>query len=190
MAEVKSTVQQTVKPLADDALLMEEEVWTKIMEQNLEGVMFHTFETDLYCLLDLKGFKKMHECQSAEEKENLECLKHKYIETYKKMPILKNNGPDLWEKHSDLKGDMLSHEKVSELVKQSMEDYANWETDVLEHLLKWKRNSHDKKLVHSMIEDVMKEIKCLETLINILEEHHYHYECICEMSDYLCKMYK
>ena len=40
-----------------------------------------------------------------------------------------------------------------------------------------------------MIEDVMKELKQIETLIDILEEHNYNYECICELSDYLYRKF-
>lgn len=174
----------------EDSMTKEEKVWIKLMEQNLEGVMFHAFEADLHCLLDLKGFKKMHEYQYADEMENLGHLKHKYIEHYKKLPILKSEGPDRWGEYAELDKSTITHEKISKLVKKSMENYASWETEVLEHLLKWKRNAQDRELIHTMIEDVVHEIKQVETMMNILEQHSYNYDCICEMSDYLCKMYK
>lgn len=185
MAEVLVTTPLTEQKKSD------EETMIKTMEQNLKGVMFHTFETDLYCLLDLKGFKKMHKYQMQEESENLEELKHKYIKAYGKLPILEyKEETNLWKEHSTLIKENISHEQISKIVKKSMEDYANWETEVLEHLLKWKRVSQDRQMIHLMIEDVMREIKYVETIITILDEHSYHYDCICEMSDYLCTVYK
>jgi hypothetical protein len=166
--------------------LTEEDVWLKIMEQNLEGVMFHSYEEDLFTLLDLKGFRKMHKCQVEEESENLGNIKKKYIDLYKKMPVLESQGFDKWKMYDESE---LSHEKIAAMVKESMEDYAHWETEVLEHLLKWKRNTKDRKLVHSMIEDVMKELKYIENIMDVLEEHEYNYECISEMSDYLYQVY-
>lgn len=127
--------------------------------------------------------------QSQEETETLELLKHKYIEKYKKFPILKTKSIDRWEENEDLYKD-LSEEKIISLVKESMKQYADWESEVLEHLLQWKRNVEDRKIVHKMIEDVMQEIKHIETLMDILEEHDYNYQCICEISDYLSRRYK
>lgn len=96
---------------------------------------------------------------------------------------------DRWEENEDLYKD-LSEEKIISLVKESMKQYADWESEVLEHLLQWKRNVEDRKIVHKMIEDVMQEIKHIETLMDILEEHDYNYQCICEISDYLSRRYK
>jgi phenylalanyl-tRNA synthetase alpha subunit len=163
----------------------ENDIWHKIMEQNLEGVMFHLYSVDLFDLLDLKGFKKMHEYQVKEEAQELNNLKHKYIKLHNKIPILKSENK-YWLKEENKN---FTHEEISEMVKESMENYANWESEVLEHLLKWKRLADDKQLVHSMVEGVMKEIKYIETIINVLEEHNYNYICICEMSDYLYKVY-
>lgn len=140
-------------------------------------------------LLKLPGFKALHHHQSQEETETLELLKHKYIEKYKKFPILKTKSIDRWEENEDLYKD-LSEEKIISLVKESMKQYADWESEVLEHLLQWKRNVEDRKIVHKMIEDVMQEIKHIETLMDILEEHDYNYQCICEISDYLSRRYK
>lgn len=180
---------ETISPKATIEENTNEDMMVKMMEQNLEGVMFHLFETDLYDLLKLPGFKALHYHQSQEETETLELLKHKYIEKYKKFPILKTKSIDRWEENEDLYKD-LSEEKIISLVKESMKQYADWESEVLEHLLQWKRNVEDRKIVHKIIEDVMQEIKHIETLMDILEEHDYNYQCICEISDYLSRRYK
>ena len=176
--------EHSEKELKQDELIL-----LKMMEQNLEGVMYHSFETDFYDLLKLDGFKLMHEYQAKEENENLKDLKNKYIKCYKKLPqleIQKEN--NYWKDYSDLTRDKAK-EKLPELVKMSMKSYADWETEVLEHLLKWKRDFYDREIFHSMIKEVMKEIEQIETLINILEEHNYHVDCICEISDFLFKRY-
>lgn len=190
MAEVmKTPIQSTpLDTMMEVNTVSDEHIMLKMMEQNLEGVMFHLFEVDLFDLLDLSGFKAMHKHQYKEEESNLEFLKHKYIKECEKFPMLKTGKTDFWESNADLYG-TFSHEKVSELVKTSMKHYADWETEVLEHLLKWKRSAEDRKIIHCMIEDVMKELKQIETLIDILEEHNYNYECICELSDYLYRKF-
>ena len=71
-----------------------------------------------------------------------------------------------------------------------MEEYVDWESNVLEHLISWKRNVKDKAFISKMIDDVMEEIKRVETIIDILEDHKYNCECINEMSEYLYKQYK
>ena len=71
-----------------------------------------------------------------------------------------------------------------------MEEYVDWESNVLEHLILWKRNVKDKAFISKMIDDTMEEIKRVETIIDILEDHKYNCEYINEMSEYLYKQYK
>jgi hypothetical protein len=191
MAETTTIIppETTSTVTSSSTVPTEEQIWISIMEQNLEGVMFHSFEVDFYTMLDLKGFKRMHEHQVADETNSLKQLKCEFIKEYKKLPILKSKGSDLWSSHAALREDDLSQDKVIELVKKSMEAYAKWEAEVLEHLLEWKRSANDKKTIHSMVEDVMQEIKYVETIIDVLEEHDYNYDCIQDMSNYLYQMY-
>lgn len=180
----QKAVPTTTPTMEEKPKIDEEYVMIKMMEQNLEGVMFHLFEVDFYNLFDLKGFSAMHKYQSRQEMGNLGRLKNEYIKKYNKLPQIETEYTDYWKDNKGLyKG--ISHEEISELVKNSIKKYADWETEVLEHLLKWKRNSSERELIHNMVEDVMKELKQVETLIDILEEHNYNYECICELSDYL-----
>ena len=173
----------------DSEVINDEDVLIKIMEQNLQGVMFHLYQTDYFDFLNLEGFKKMHHFQSKEESDNLERLKHKYIKKYKKLPILKTKEKNYWEAETSLDGE-LPKEKINPAVKKSMEEYVDWESSVLEHLISWKRNVKDKTLISEMIDDVMGEIKRVETIMDILEDHKYSCECINEMSEYLYKQYK
>lgn len=188
MAGIVENVQQKTASPNDKTPMTNEYILTKVMEQNLEGVMFHLFEIDLYNLFDLKGFKAMHKYQSRKEMGTLGRLKDLYIKKYKKLPQMETKNTDYWKNNAALHKE-LSHEEISEIVKNSIKSYADWETEVLEHLLKWKRNSEDREIIHGMVEDVMQELKQVETLINILEEHNYNYDCICELSDYLCKKF-
>lgn len=162
-----------------------EEALIGIMNQSLEGVMFHSFEVDLYDLLRLDGFKKMHEHQVEEESCNLEKVKHKYIETYRKIPVLTAERKSLWKEKASLTTDNITHEKAEELVKESMKAYCEWETEVLEHLMKIRRDSKDKCAIHKMVKDVMEELEFVEAIVKVLEERDYSYDSICEMSDYL-----
>lgn len=182
-------VQQPQKTAVTPAsqALTEEEICIKIMERKLDGVMFHIYESDLFCLLELKGFKKMHEHQVKEENEELTKLKHEYIKKYCKIPKLKPETPIEWESNTEAD---ISHEAICATVKDALEKYCDWETETLECLLKYKKDKSDKKMCQKLIEDVMHEIKFIGTIMCVLEEHNYHYDCVCEMSDYLCRMFK
>jgi hypothetical protein len=187
MLDVRSagTSTQPISPAINSATLEEENVWIAIMSQNLDGVMFHSYEKDLYDLLKLKGFKKMHCHQICEENEELEKIKDKYMKIYKKMPILSSSKSSLWRDNANFSSEGISGEEISKLVKESMHAYADWESTVLDNLLTWKRNTKDRKLVHNMIVDVMKELEFVEAIINVLEECDYSYDRVCEMSGYL-----
>jgi hypothetical protein len=179
------TATQPTSPATNSATLEEETVWIKIMSQNLDGVMFHSYERDLFDLLKLKGFRKMHCHQVCEENEELDKVKDKYMKVYKKLPILTATRKNLWKEHEGFSSDGISGEEIGKLVKESMHAYADWESEVLDNLLTWKRNTKDRKLVHKMIVDVMEELEFVEAIINVLEECDYSYDRVCEMSDYL-----
>lgn len=161
----------------------EESIYICLMEQSLEGVMFHNYNIDVFDVLDLCGFKKLHMCQYQDENADLESLKHEYIDKFKKIPILTIKTSNLWDHQLG----EISEETIPALTKNALAKYYDWENHVLENLLNWRKNSHNKKMFQCKIKDVMEEIERLETILDILEEHQYNYECIKEMSNFLYK---
>ena len=167
----------------------EEDAFLKILTQGLEGVMFHSFERDMFSLLKLKGFAKMHCKQTKEESENLNALKDEYIEKYNKIPFLHTERKDYWKDFIAKNKNSFSEQEIIEKVKESLEEYCAWETKALNHLMNWKKYAKDKHKVSKMIHGVIEEIEYVEKLDSILEKHGYTYEAICEMSDCLHKKY-
>ncbi len=158
----------------------DEDVYLRLIETSLEGVMFHNYNIDVFDVLDLPGFKKLHMYQYKEEGHNLECLKHTYIEKFRKLPVLTVKS-DFWR--TSLDG--ASEETLPAMVKQVLTSYYDWESGVLDKLLEWRKCVKDKSILQERIRNVMCEIEQLETLMDILDEHEYDYECICQMSNYL-----
>lgn len=157
----------------------EEQSWLKLIQQSLHGVTFHNFKIDYYDLLGLCGFKKLHMCQYQEESEALEDIKHSYIDKFHKLPVTTESLMNYWTDIS------FTMEDIPAMVKSSLEEYYNWETSVLTNLLAWKKDCSHKQWFQKPIQNVMAEISRIETMMSILNEHDYNYECICELSDYL-----
>ena len=101
--EAMATPQEDWTP--SHAWSEEEDAFLKILTQGLEGVMFHSFERDMFSLLKLKGFAKMHCKQTKEESENLNALKDEYIEKYNKIPFL----------HTERKVSKMIHGVIEEI---------------------------------------------------------------------------
>ena len=159
----------------------DEHIYIKLIEQSLEGVMFHNYNIDIFDLLCLDGFKKLHTYQYKDEGNSLACLKHEYISKFHKLPTLQLKTANLWhETYND-----ISEERVPEIVRSALTAYYDWESGVLENLLSWRKEAKDKTLFQGKVKDVMCEIERLETIMDILESHNYDYGCICEMSNYL-----
>ena len=167
---------------------LDKEILNKMISQSLEGVMFHSFEVDLFDMLNLCGFKKMHQYQVEEESALLNELKHKYIQVYHILPQIQTNEISYWKDASNISAAMTETEK-SDWVKKSLKQYSDWESTVLENLFKWKRNASNKNMFSEAIKDVMEEIERIDTLTSILNEHEYHFQCIQEVSEYLYKKF-
>lgn len=160
----------------------EAQSWLSMIEQSLHGVMFHNFKVDYYDLLGLCGFKKLHACQYKEENANLEELKHEYINKFQRIPVARADTANFWKEYQ---ASDISPDTIPAMVKESLTEYYNWETGVLNNLLEWKKNCSNKAWFQKPIQEVMCEITRIETMMSILEEHDYTYDCINELSNYL-----
>ena len=190
VSEKKSMeIASTEEPMISHTWSEEEEAFLKILTQGLEGVMFHSFERDLFALLKLHGFSKLHEKQVEEEGKNLNLLKDEYIEKYNKIPFIHTERKDYWKEFIAKNKNSFSEHEIIEKVKESLEEYCEWETKALKHLMHWKKHSKDKVKISHMIHDVIEEIEYVEKIDSILEKHGYSHEAICEMSECLHKKY-
>lgn len=165
----------------NNMLMLDENTFLRLMEQSFDGVMFHNYSIDLFDLLHLEGFKKLHMQQYQDEGNNLAELKHYYIHQFNQLPSISSSKNNLWSNPIGA----VSEESIPDIVKNALNTYYSWESDVLTNLLSWRKESKEKIIFQNKIKDVMLEIERLETLMSILEEHDYNYECICEVSNYL-----
>ena len=174
--------------------MTELDVYVKLIGQQLEGVMYHESMKGWCQALGLKGFAKMHKHQLYEELDSYLDLKCHYVHETKMLPE-----PDTYEFTQTIKGmeanvnnkkGVFSEEDISEHTKNMIEHYYKWETKVLKNLVKWKMYFKDKDMINEMIENVMCEIKDIETIIKDLECEEYEYEYICKIQPYLYHLYK
>ena len=148
---------------------------TKIMEQRLNGIMFHLFYKDFFNLLGLQGFSNYHEKQKKEEEESLNCLKDKYMKKFHKLPILAPHGDNkYWQEYSNLIFSDLSNEQICELVKTSMNKYYEWEQETLKKFIEWNEIE--------VAKEVMKEIDMITYIMELLDDYGYNYENIMYLS--------
>ena len=170
------------------------DIYVKLIGQQLEGVMHHESMKGWCQVLGLKGFARMHKHQLCEEFETYLKLKSHYIHETKMLPQ-----PEAYEFTQTLKGmeanvnnkqGMYSEWDIVEQTKSMIEHYYKWETKVLKHLVKWKVYLKDKDMINEMIENVMCEIKDIETIMRDLDCEGYEYEYICKVQPYLYHLYK
>lgn len=149
----------------------------KIMEQRLDGIMFHIFYKDLFELLDLKGLEKFHLKQKELEENSLNCLKSHYIKCNHKLPILNPATINYHDLYSDINMDNMTNEKKAEIVKQSLEHYYKWEIAALKFFTSM--NEID------VAKEVIKEVEKIENIINLMNTYGYTYDNVLYMSNYL-----
>lgn len=150
----------------------------KMMEQRLNGVMFHVFYTDLFELLNLEGFKKFHKKQKREEEASLNKLKTNYIRTHKKLPMLNpDNSANYWEKYKYLNMDSLTQQEICEIVKDSINMHYKWEKQALKNYIAWDEMD--------VAKEVMKEVNTIEYISQLLNEYNYEYENVIYVSNKL-----
>ena len=129
-----------------------------IMEQVLNGVMFHLFYIDLFTLINLDGFKRIHEYQKTEEENRLNKIKERYIHQHKKLPVLHPESINYWDKYEK----SVEEEDIEEIVEHALEDYCDWENQALQNFVKWKEYDYAK--------DVMREIDRVKYIMVLLDK--------------------
>jgi hypothetical protein len=165
-----------------------EQHWLKLIAHSAEGVLYHTCERDVFDLLKLEGFKKMHCHQVDDESRTLEKFKDKYIKHFEKLPIFEMGKVEFWTKRKDYTREMTKEEKAK-AVKDEMDSYKEWEKSTLNLLLTVDVEPEEKKIVYAMIQDVIDELKFIEELAACLDSESYSEEVISAMNSYLYKKY-
>lgn len=153
-------------------------MYVQIMERRLDGVMFHTFYSDLFELLGLTGFKKFHAKQAMEEKRSLEKLKSCYMKKYKMLPILETKSvEEYWSKYANLDMQHLTQPQIAEIVKASLDHYLSWEKTSLKNFIAWDEME--------VAKEIMKEIDMIDYIVYLLNKYGYDYENILYLSEKL-----
>lgn len=142
------------------------EIFKRIAEKQIEGLMFHSDMADYYAFLNLKIFKDFHDKQYIEESENLRKIKNYFIEKNHKTLLLnplippKTITPVEWEDKTTMDVDKDS---IKILLKKSLETYRDWENKVCECYKNCADELFDKgyyddyQFVRCLIDEVEKE---------------------------------
>ena len=145
-----------------------EEIFSKLAEHMIKGMMFHEQAANYYHFLSLKGYKKCHEYHFYSETCGYRCLQHYYLDHYNKLiklgPVEDPNViPDSWLKYSREDVDASTKSKA---VKEMVKKWVDWEVETK----KLYQESYKELLdlgevaaamkIGCYIKDVDKELKC------------------------------
>lgn len=174
------------------------EIFTKISDLYVNGIIFHSDMSKYFDFLNLHGFKRLHQYRYfCESKENCE-LQGYYInrfqellpetESYSESPI-----PQSWHKYK--RSDVSASDKANG-VKAGFEKWLNWEKSVrttLQMSAKELRNLGECEAaceVECMLCDNEEEIKRAERMFLMLKSVDFSPEYIEEIQPELHKKYK
>lgn len=144
-----------------------EEIFTKLINHMIEGIMTHEELANYYQFLGLPKYSKCHEKHYYEENKNYRKVYNYYIKTYNKM--LKDIDvhipeiiPDSWYQYSRHEVDMKTKQIA---IQQGLEMWLNWETGtydlfqkLYQELMKISK-VHDAEIVKELICDVKEELE-------------------------------
>lgn len=142
-----------------------EEIFGKISQHMIKGLMFHTQLSDYFNFLGLKGYSKCQEFHYYEENKAYKKLVNYYIEHYNKliadMPVQDPKViPDSWFKYSRQQVD-TSTRKSS--IQAAFDKWISWEMEVKNLYQNLYREAINLNEISAA-----KEIECL--LLDVTEE--------------------
>lgn len=172
-----------------------EEIYSKILQHMIKGLMFHEQMSNYYDFLGLKGYKRCHEYHYLEENCAMRTLNRYFINHHNKLiPKLDVSDPEIipnsWYKYSRQDVDNGTKKNA---VKNGLTLWREWETETKELYEKMYKELIDIDEVASamkikeLICDVNCELKKVERyqlnkkatdydLIDIIEEQHKKHE--------------
>lgn len=143
-----------------------EEIFSKITNHMVKGLMVHEQLSNYYEFLGLPCYSKCHDEHFMKENKMYRKMYHYYIKTYNKLlPEVRFESPDIipisWLKYSRQDVDIATKQSA---VQRGLETWYNWEHDTLSlyedlynELLKLNEIASAQKVAH-LICKVQKEI--------------------------------
>lgn len=155
------------------------EIFKEINDRQIVALMIHDQMADMFWFMQMKGFARMHEYQFLSESiGHRKTKKHYLCEHGKLLPDGELKDPDIlpddWLKYT--KSDVTNQIR-EQYIEKALVTYNNWEHDTKEMYEKAIcdlvaiGNVCDAKFVYCMLEEVSKELKCIESLCAKLHMH-------------------
>lgn len=149
-----------------------------ILNQLLDGVMFHTYHHDVFCLLNFEGLTEFHKERKEEEEEKLNYCKKKYIELYNEIPMLHPSEKAQYKSLSEgIDFSMMDEESKTKIAYEALQRYKKWETEALNSFIAWGEMD--------LANGVMEELKEVNAALNILDENGINYDNMLYISNHI-----
>lgn len=174
------------------------EVFAKIKERLLAGVMFHSDMANYFGFLNLHGFEKMHEYHFFEEAAELREVERYFIEHFNALipfgqPERAAVIPEYWHNHTRSE---VSADAKRRSVRDGIAKWIEWETESKALYAKYYAGLCDigeiaaAKKVGDLICGVDEELKHAQSLALTLEGVSYYMGDITSMQDKLHEKFK
>lgn len=174
------------------------EIFGKLSEHMVEGLMIHAQMSDYYGFLNLKGYQECHKYHYFSENANYRKLNEYYLSHYNKLiydgPIDNPHIiPESWYNFSKYDVNVATRKSA---IQSGMEKWVNWERDTK----KFYENMYQELVslgdiaaaseICKYIDDVSDELKHAERKLLELKAIDYDIFTITQFQEALCELYK
>lgn len=150
-----------------------EDIFAEINARMIAALMFHSQMADYFDFLGFRGYKRIHEYQYFDEGKERRCLNRYYINHHNQIIPDRYDGvvqmiPDGWKTANRMSVGKSTKQKA---VEDGFLQYREWESMTKELYEKYAVELRtggmiaDAIYVDGLVEDVDKELKCLERIM-------------------------
>lgn len=150
-----------------------EDIFAEINARMIAALMFHSQMADYFDFLGFRGYKRIHEYQYFDESKERRCLNWYYINHHNQIIPDRYDGvvqmiPDGWKTANRMSVGKSTKQKA---VEDGFLQYREWESMTKELYEKYAVELRtggmiaDAIYVDGLVEDVDKELKCLERIM-------------------------
>lgn len=150
-----------------------EDIFAEINARMIAALMFHSQMADYFDFLGFRGYKRIHEYQYFGESKERRCLNRYYINHHNQIIPDRYDGvvqmiPDGWKTANRMSVGKSTKQKA---VEDGFLQYREWESMTKELYEKYAVELRtggmiaDAIYVDGLVEDVDKELKCLERIM-------------------------
>lgn len=174
------------------------EIFSKIHERQVQGMMFHEQMSNYFDFLNLHGFKRLHEYQFFCETLEMRDIEKYYI-NHENMLIGKSNVQptseisDNWHKYNRMQ---VKTSAKAQAVKEALTKWHDWEKETKELYSQYAYELSQMMCVDSvrvvsiLVCDIEEELKRIDRMMIKLENLGYDMAYILDLQDCLHKKYK